>query len=418
LTQTLSNAVDLVPTRGDRLVTRAGAIVASHAMVDVYAAFVGPLLLVLQVRCNLTAVQTASLMGVGSISSGVSQPIAAWLSDRWDSRAAGAFGLALASVCLSCIGLATDFTSLMALYVAGNIGVGMFHPTGAASMGHLAGARRSLGVSLFHVAGMIGGITGSIFVTRITALHGGFDLLRWAMVPGLLCALWLHFAIRHAPHRHHAHRELTFNREEIAQRWRMVSLLFLVNATRFTVNMALAYLLLRWVERVMTMENPMWSAKAVADAGAPINGNLNALMLAGMAVGGVSASWIIKPGREKWPMVLLPLVFAPIIVLYPFAGIKVGYLMAVLSGIGFAAMIPLTISLAQRLLPHRTTLASGLMMGGAWAIAYLGPGGAEWCMGRLGLSLETTFLLTAILLVVSGLICIPLSNRLLRETAH
>ena len=391
---------------------------AAHALVDVYAAFMTPLLLVLQVRCNLTPAQAASLMGISSIASGVSQPISAWLSDRWDSRAAGAAGLILASVCLSCIGLATDFTSLLALFVVGFIGVGMFHPTGAASMGQLAGARRSLGVSLFHVAGMIGGITGSIFVTRITSQPGGFDLLRWAMVPGILGALWLHAAIRHTPHRHHKHRELAFSRDEISRRWRMVTLLFLVNAARFVVNTALSYLLLRWVEREIAADNPSWGLKDVAAAGAPINGNITALMLAGMAIGGVSASWSIRSGREKWPMVLLPLVFAPIIVLYPYAGIRVGYVMAVLSGIGFAAMIPLTISLAQRLLPHRTTLASGLMMGGAWSIAYFGPGGAEWCMGRLGMSLEMTFLLTAILLVASGLICVPLSDRLLRETAH
>jgi MFS family permease len=124
--------------RANGLVTRLGAIVVSHTLVDVYSAFLPPLLGVLEVRCKLTVVQTAWLLGIGSIASGVSQPIAAWLSDRTDTRIFGAVGLLVAAVCLSCIGLADNFATLSWLYSLGMIGSGVFHPTGAASMGQLA----------------------------------------------------------------------------------------------------------------------------------------------------------------------------------------------------------------------------------------------------------------------------------------
>ena len=52
------------------------------------------------------------------------------------------------------------------------------------------------------------------------------------------------------------------------------------------------------------------------------------------------------------------------------------------------------------MLPHRTSLASGLMMGGAWTVATLGPRLAELGTSRIGL--EATFAVTAVLLVLSG----------------
>ena len=127
---------------------------------------------------------------------------------------------------------------------------------------------------------------------------------------------------------------------------------------------------------------------------------------------------IIQRGREKRPMVLLPMVFAPVIAIMPWAGLQGGYVLAVLAGVGFAAMIPVTISLAQRLLPHRTGLASGLMMGGAWTIGAIGPSAVETCLTTFGLGLPATFALTAAVLALSGAVCLALDSALLRGSAN
>src|SRR5262249_42722392 len=151
-------------------------------------------------------------------------PLAAWLSDRLNSRLLAAVGMALAAICLSSIGLAHNYATLVALYSIGNIGSGVFHPIAAASMGQLSdllpGQRRSLGVSVFHLAGMIGGASGAVLVTRITAAQNGFDHLRWMMLPGVFLAAMLLLAIRRVPHRHH-HHEVRFTEGEIRHRWRM-----------------------------------------------------------------------------------------------------------------------------------------------------------------------------------------------------
>jgi FSR family fosmidomycin resistance protein-like MFS transporter len=409
---------DSTPTR---LRTRIGVLLVSHTTVDVYSAFLPPLLGLLEVRCRLSPQQTALLLGVGSLSSGLSQPLAAWLSDRIDSRWFGALGLLLAAVCLSCLGMPRDFPTLLAVYVTGMIGVGMFHPVGASSAGQLAdglpGARRSLGLGLFFVFGMAGGTIGSMLAPRVAAQPDGFMLLRYAMLPGLLLAGALQLSIGRVAHRVADHASLAVGAAEIRTRWRLVGLLYVANALRFTVNITLFYLYVRWAQASFAADHPGWTDRQVADAAAATNGNLIAATVVGMAIGGLVAGAVVRPGREKWPLVVVPLLGAPFVAIFPMAGIQAGYLLAVLAGIGFAAMIPVTMSVAQRLLPHRTSLASGMMLGGAWAVAVVGPVIAERCLEAPAIGLDRRFGLTAVLLALSGIVCLPLRRAVLAGPA-
>ncbi len=156
------------------------SILASHSLVDVYSAFVPALLGLLEVRCQLSIQQSATLLGVGSVCSGLAQPLAAWFNDRYNSRATGPIGLGLCAVALCLIGWVTSYSALLLLYAVGMFCSGMFHPAAAATMGHLGGRRRSLGVSLFFVAGMTGWAAGNLLAPRLAILAGGFRWLPFA----------------------------------------------------------------------------------------------------------------------------------------------------------------------------------------------------------------------------------------------
>jgi hypothetical protein len=134
-----------------------------------------------------------------------------------------------------------------------------------------------------------------------------------------------------------------------------------------------------------------------------------------MGAGGLVAGLLILPGREKRFFVLIPLLMAPAIALFPLSGRAGSYALAVAAGIGYAAVLPLGISLAQRLLPHRTSLASGLMMGGAWSVAMFAPPAAQWSLSVLGL--DRSFMVVACLLALSGGLGALLPSRLVRRVA-
>ncbi len=230
------------------------------------------------------------------------------------------------------------------------------------------------------------------------------------IVPAVGVAAVMHFMIRGIPHRASLHRapngELPAHRND----WAAIGMLYLAAATRFTVNIALLYLYVRWMAQLVLADDPSMTAPQVSRQAAPWVGNLNAFTMLGMATGGLLAGTLIPAGREKWPLVLMPLLFAPAIACFPLAGRPVGYVLALIAGIGFASMVPVTLAVAQRMLPYRTSLASGLMLGGAWSIAMLGPVLAEWIVRDYGL--QVAFWSTAGLLAVSGIILLPMrTNR-------
>ncbi len=197
-------------------------------------------LVLFESRCGMSLVESAWLLGMGPLCSGLSQPIFAWVSDRYDSRLFTGLGLAVCAACMCLIGFAQNSFQLLCFYVPAMIAAGSFHPVSAACVGHLSGSHRSLAASGFFVAGMIGGSLGSLVGPRFLSQPFGFRALPYLMIPGVILAIAVHTKVASIPHRsRHARKQITEAGDE-RLRWNMVWLLFTANALRFTVNMALS----------------------------------------------------------------------------------------------------------------------------------------------------------------------------------
>jgi len=139
---------------------------------------------------------------------------------------------------------------------------------------------------------------------------------------------------------------------------------------------------------------------------AAINGPLQAAMQIGMGVAGMALGYVLTPRRERVALVVGPVVGGLIVIAFPYVPTSAAFVMAIGAGMAYAGLIPTTISMAQRFLPHRTTLASALMLGGAWAVAALGPPLVQGLIDSFGLA--TAFALTGVLLTVSGLVALAM----------
>lgn len=407
--------------------TRFGTVIATHSIVDYFSFTIIPLLTVLEGRLDLSPNQGALLLALGSICSGVVQPLVAILSDRHDSRLVGVFGFLAAVLAIGSLGFVQTYPQLLLVQAIGTAGIGAFHPVGAASAGQLAGSKRSLGVSIFFVAGMLGGFAGNS-ISPFYVDQFGVRALAWLIIPGVLAVGAMAWAVARVPHRHRdahdTHRALPPEVRKL--RWRAVWLLFAGNAIRFTVNMALVTLLVRWAElQAMSRAGVAALDPAVRANASMINGPLQAAMQVGMAAGGLALGAMLAPKHQRTGLILVPCIGIAAIALFPFiddvatgpALLALAWTVAVLTGIGYGGLVPVTISLAQRLLPHRTSLASGLMMGGAWSIAAIGPPLAQLAVDHLGLA--AAFGLVALLLAVSIALAIALPRGLIRElSAH
>jgi FSR family fosmidomycin resistance protein-like MFS transporter len=409
--------------------------VGVHSLVDFFSFVVVSLLPLLAVRLEMTPAEKALLLGMGSVTSGLIQPLVAWLSDRLDTRWFGTIGVVVAVVAISLIGHARSFEQLLLLHALGAAGVGAFHPPAAATVGALAGRKRSLGVAVFFLAGMAGGMAGNIgapaLVSAMAERAGQPDYdaalrgLSWLIAPGLLAAAALAIAIHRVPHRRHGAREAHdgLSEAERRARWNAVGVLYAGNIVRFSVNMALVYLFVAWAEaHVLRVSGAAVLDDALGGRASALNGPLQAAMQVGMGVVGLMLGLLLRPSLEKAAFVLFPLLGAGLICLMPLAehaspawAVPVAVLLSVGAGIGFGALVPASLSLAQRLLPHRTSLASALMLGGAWAFAFVGPKAAAFVHGRWGL--DAGFYATAVALAVAGMLSLLLPRKLLMETA-
>lgn len=413
--------------------TRAGSVIWTHWLIDAFAFVIVALMPVLRARLELTDVQVDILFATGSIGSGAIQPIAAWLSDRYDTRLVGAAGLLLSGACVGLFGYASDFWHLWALQALSTVGVGAFHPVAAAAVGQLSGRRRSLGLSIFFLAGMLGGVTGNTLSPEWVNLWGmrqatmnldaGLRALRWlavAAVVGFLAMVW---AVRSVPHRSHDghERHMTLEAGERSARWFAVGVLYTSNAIRFIVNIALVKLLVVWAEdHTLNRAGTSLMTDELSVAASKLNGFLQGSMQVGMGGAGLLAGLVLGVRYEKAAIIVVPSLGAIAVGAFPHlaegshaAAFGVG--LAILAGMGFGGMIPVTLGMAQRLLPHRTGLASGLMLGGAWCWGAAGPFLATGFRAWLGLN--GAFLAVGVLLLLAGMVGFVLPSRTLRDVA-
>lgn len=418
-------AAAAIPPAIARRQLRLGATIGSHAVVDFFSFLFIPIMSVLEGRLHLSPGQGALIISAGSVCSGFVQPLAAWLGDKLDTRVLGPLAFGVAVIAISLVGHARSFEHLLLIQILGTAGIGAFHPTAAAAVGQLAGRRRSLGVSVFFCAGMVGGVSGNILSPQMAA-GWGLPAYVWLMIPGLLAVAMMLWAIARVPHRHHdAHTQRKgWTPVETRARWAAVGLLYAGNVLRFTVNMMMVQLLIRWCEQIaLARAGGGELTAAIRESASTINGPMQAAMQLGMAAGGLTAGAFLGRHHEKAALVVVPLVGSVAIVAFPHAGAladalgthalfsTLAFLLAVVTGVGYAGTVPVTIALAQRLLPHRTGLASGLMMGGAWGFAAIGPPLAQALVNTTGLT--DAFLVTGLILTVVGLLSMGLPGGLL-----
>lgn len=412
-------AAALAPRPGPRLWVTIGA----HAVVDFFSFMILPLLTMLEGRLDLTTQQGAAFIALQPLASGLSQPIAAWLSDRYDSRLPGIFGMAVAIAAITMIGYAEAYWQLLAIQVVGTAGIGAFHPVAAASVGQLAGRRRSLFLAIFFVSGMSGGAVGAWVAPKMVE-SWGFEALPWLMPAGLVATGVLGLAIRRAPHRDGAARanHASLPARDRRGRWLASWLLFGGAAARYIVNMMLFMLVVRWAEAVVLARSEgEVLTRELRERASVLTGELQSALIVGMGVGGLALGSLLRPRHERAALVLVPILGAVVIALFArlepgaFGShgvfLLVAWLLGVGMGVGYAGLVPTTVSLGQRLLPHRTSLASGMMLGGAWLVGAVGPGLAQAIADWRGLVMA--FDVAAAVLLLAGLSVLAIPRRLL-----
>jgi len=149
----------------------------AHFVLDSYSSFLFQLLPLMAMKLRLTPAQAGLVPPMLTIASSLMQPVYGVISDRYLKRSMVVFGPLIAAVFLSCLGMADSLPELMGLVILGGVGVGMFHPQGAALVSRAAssdglGRRQGMVMSVFSSAGTVGYSLGPLLVAMIVNRYG------------------------------------------------------------------------------------------------------------------------------------------------------------------------------------------------------------------------------------------------------
>jgi len=324
-----------------------------HAVNDQYTAFLAAVMPLLLERFGFGLGVAGVLAAVQSTSTSFAQPVFGWLLDRAPRKPSILVWPVVTSVALSAFGLVPSWTWLVPLLVIGGLSTAAFHPHATSSVPAVARGRASLGMAVFVSGGTIGYAFGPVLILSVVGRFGLGASWLAALPTLLLCAYLMRNHIGRIQPPEGAGVVAGFS---FAQ-FRALFALWLIVALRSTVGTAfMAFLGVHLRETGFPIMLVGWGLLVFTAAGA-----------AGGMVGGhlsdrVGGKAVIAAGL---------LLMAPLF--WMLLRVRGAGTWALLAGAGFsvATFNPVTVVMAQKILPGSKGTASGIIMGLGWSVGGL-----------------------------------------------
>ena len=319
---------------------------------DGYASFFAPLLPLLIKQLDLSLAM-AGLLGTARIlTSSLAQPGLGLLVDRMQRPLLVVVGPLLTVCAMSLIGRVGTFEQLIFLMLVSGLGTALFHPAAAALVATGGGNNRGLVMAFFSAGGTLGGALAPLLIVTVVGVFG-IGSTPWLLLPGLLLLLWVAISLR----RNLPTRERVTTVEKQAIVSRPLLLLWSVIVLRSMAAISFANFLAVLVAQ---------RGGSTFTGGAAISVFLFSGALGGFIAGNLSD----RLGRKAVILVTLALA-TPSLLLFLYGPQSLSLVMIAVAGLFIFSSTPVGVVAAQELLPGKTGLVSGLVMGLAWGVGGL-----------------------------------------------
>lgn len=333
---------------------------AAHFIMDSYSSFIFQLLPLLAVKLKLTPAQVGLIPPTLTIASSLMQPVYGVIADRYLKRAMVVFGPLMAAVFLSALGTADSLAMLLALAIAGGIGVGIFHPQGAAMVARAAtsdglGRHQGLVMSIFSSTGTIGYALGPVLVGAVVAAYG-LEKSWYTVIWGL--AFWV-LLFLYCP-----------SLERPARAADAPTLSASLRAARGPLALLYFAVVLRSAVSVSVQTYLPFSLQQSGLSATGMSWVLAGFLFFGGVGGFFGGTLADRLGARRVSLVAMLLATPLILAAFAARGpLSYGLLMA--GGTVLNLPIPISVVMAQRLVPGGASTVAALMMGFAWGAGAL-----------------------------------------------
>ncbi|HEX7485564.1 MAG TPA: MFS transporter [Vicinamibacterales bacterium] len=364
---------------------------ATHGVNDVFTNIYAPLLPLFILRLGLSLTAAGTIAAAIQIAGSIAQLVFGPLADRWRPKVLAVAGPIVAVSVMSLAGLATSPLMLGAILVVGCLGSAAFHPTAAAIVNRVGGARRGTAMSV-HVTG---GAMGNAIAPMLFAPYAQYFGLSWTPLLAIPALVLLVGILRRIPDVRLSHGHVPSGFSALRPYARPLALLWAAVVLRTVV--ALGYS--TFLPVLMTKRG-----MSVTEAGLAVGAYLVAGSFGGLAGGPFADRFGPRRVIAATLALSVPLLLAALVLTGPAA------LVALTAG-GFflGSTLPANITYAHAIAPVATGTVSSLMLGVAWGVGGL----AVPLVGMAGdsVGLQPALLSLAVLPAVAALLTMRLPER-------
>ena len=330
-----------------------------HLVTDVYQGALPAILPFLKDRLDLSYTMAGVLLMAATFTSSLTQPLFGYFSDKREKALLLPLGCLAAGLGLTLAPLPKDFGLVMFLVVISGLGVAAYHPEGFKTAHFFTGRNMATGMSVFAVGGNLGLALGPILALAVVTYLG------FANLPVLLGLAFLFLVVlfrnwgalripRDSPAGPQAQAPKAHPGAYLS--------LFLVIATvimrSWTQLGLMTYIPFFYLDHLRG--DPLYAGKLVS-----------AFLLGGVAGTIIGSILADRMGHKHY--LICSLVAASL--LLPLILVATGpllFVVLILGGMALISSFTVTIVIAQRLLPHKLGMASGLLAGFAIGAGGLG----------------------------------------------
>lgn len=369
------------------------AAALGHFSVDLYAGMVPLILLLLTDPLHLSYAQVGLASTTFSLTSSVMQPLFGWAGDRWGSRLMAVLGVAAIATTVGLMRFVDSFSTLILLGTVAGLGSAAFHPQGALLATHAPPEQRGSAMSIFMLGGNVGFAIGPLFASFVFTLAGAYtpELLTTL---GLAQAALISWALA-TQHQLRAQRLAAMPAPSAARA-----------AVSVMITLGLVIFFRSWVHSSISTYIPqVYKALGFSTTFASIALVFILLPLAfGGLIGGILSDQV---GRRRVLIASTALSGPALWLLLQTAG-PASFLVGPLLGLVAGASLPVTLVMAQSLIPRGQGLMSGVVMGFTFIAGALGVSTNGFIADQIGLL--TTLNLNAILPLAAAVLAILLPD--------
>ncbi len=326
-----------------------------HFVTDAYSGFVNPIMPFIAANIGISMTVATILISVSNITSSMSQPFFGFIADKWQRRFFIFWGMMMASIFLSFLGIAHNIYTLTIFLMLGHIGVAFFHPQATSLVGNYC-ENKSKEMSWFIALGTFGYSLGPAISSGISSIWG-MDKLPYACIFGILFAF---FMLKTVPKITEVHIE----KPKVS----VTEALKKIFSNKPVAILVLASIVKSFVVSSFNIILPFYW-KSIGFSLSKIGIILFIFMLAG-ALGVMTSPYVERKigVRKVFYLSLIPVTVLGLLFYISKGEGILGLISFILIGYVSFLAVPVNMALAQKLMPEFKSMISGFIGGFSWGV--------------------------------------------------